>query len=305
MSIRELLRFRYTVFANPTLLFSSSKPNHRFPSPFCSTEFKSHTFPRPTTLSILDSCQDINKLFQIQAHLITSGLFQNPFWLDRVLMHSSKLGNIDYTVSIFRCVEDPGTFLVNSVIKACCFSSFPHQVVILYFQMRTHGCFVPNSYTFVPLLSSCSKTGSSKSARKCHGQAIKFGVVNNLPVQNCLIHMYGCCGVLEFAKEVFVEISQKDIASWNSFIDACVKVWNLGLAHNLFDRMPEKNVISWNIMINGYLKAGNPGCALKLFRQIVEFGFTGNEKTVASVLSACSKSARLKEGRSVHGFLIE
>ncbi|KAE8655947.1 hypothetical protein F3Y22_tig00117012pilonHSYRG00037 [Hibiscus syriacus] len=305
MSIRELLRSRYTIFANPTIIFPPSKPNNRFPSRFYSTESRAITFPRPTTLSILDSCPDIKKLFQIQAHLITSGLFQNPFWVDRVLMHSSKLGYIDYTVSIFRCIGDPGTFRVNSVIKAYCFSSLPHQAVIFYFQMRTHGCFVPNSYTFVPLLSSCSKMDCSKSARKCHGQAIKFGVVDNLPVCNCLIHMYGCCGILEFAKKVFLEMSRRDIASWNSFIDACVKVWNLGLAHNLFDRMPEKNPISWNIMIKGYLKAGNPGCSLKLFRQMVETGFVGNEKTAASVLSACSKSARLKEGRSVHGYIIK
>ncbi|XP_039069673.1 pentatricopeptide repeat-containing protein At3g51320-like [Hibiscus syriacus] len=169
-------------------------------------------------------------------------------------MLSSKLGNIDYIVSIFRCIEDPGCY---------------------------------------------------KTARKCHGQAIKFGVLDNLPVQNCLIHMYGCCGILEFSKKVFLEMSQKDIASWNSFINACVKVWNMGLAHNLFDGMPEKNVISWNIMIKGYLKAGNSGCALKLFRQMVELGFMGNEKIVAIVLSACSKSARLKEGRSVRGFLIK
>ncbi|GMI86341.1 hypothetical protein like AT3G51320 [Hibiscus trionum] len=305
MSIRQLLRFRHTIFANPTIIFSSSIPNHRFSSPFYSTDTGAHTFPHPTILSILDSCQGIKKLFQIQAHLITSGLFQNPFWVDRVLMHSSKFGNIDYAVSIFRCVGNPGTFRVNSVIKAYCFSPLPHQAVVFYFQMRTHGCFAPNSFTFVPLLSSCSKTGCSKSARKCHGQTIKFGVGNNLPVQNCLIHMYGCCGILEFAKKVLLEMSRTDIASWNSFIDACVKVWNLGLAHNLFDRMPEKNVVSWNIMIKGYLKAGNPGCALKLFRQMVETGFKGNDKTVASVLSACSKSARLKEGRSVHGFLIK
>ncbi|KAK8653103.1 hypothetical protein V6N13_127118 [Hibiscus sabdariffa] len=305
MSIRELLRFRHNIFANPTLLSSSSKPNRRFSSPFYSTESGAQSFPRPTTLSILESCRDIKKLFQIQAHLITSGLFQNPFWVDRVLMHSSKFGNIDYTVSIFRCIGDPGTFRVNSVIKAYCFSSLPHQAVVFYFQMRTHGCFVPNSYTFVPLLSSCSKTGCSISARKCHGQAIKLGVVANLPVQNCLIHMYGCCGMLEFAKKVLLEMSRLDIASRNSFIDACVRVWNLGLAHSMFDTMPEKNVISWNIMIKGYLKAGNPGCALKLFRQMVETGFMGNDRTVASVLSACSKSARLKEGRSVHGFLIK
>ncbi|KAE8715918.1 hypothetical protein F3Y22_tig00110159pilonHSYRG00210 [Hibiscus syriacus] len=200
-------------------------------------------------------------------------------------MLSSKLGNIDYIVSIFRCIEDPGTFRVNSVIKAHCFSSLPPS-----------SC----GYLFSAADSRCYKT-----ARKCHGQAIKFGVLDNLPVQNCLIHMYGCCGILEFSKKVFLEMSQKDIASWNSFINACVKVWNMGLAHNLFDGMPEKNVISWNIMIKGYLKAGNSGCALKLFRQMVELGFMGNEKIVAIVLSACSKSARLKEGRSVRGFLIK
>lgn len=288
MSIRELLRFRSTIFIKP----------NRFHSPFYSTESKALT-------SILDSCRDIKELFQIQARLITSGLFQNPFWVDRVLIHSSKFSNIDYTVSILRCIENPGTFRVNSVIRAYCFSSLHHQAVVFYFKMRDNGWFVPNSYTFVPLLSSCSKLGCSKSARKCHGQAIKFGVVNRLPIQNSLIHMYGCCGVFEFAINVLIEMSQRDIASWNSFINVCVKVWNLGLAHQLFDKMPKKNVISWNIMIKGYLKAGNPGCALKLFRQMVKTGLMGNEKTVASVLSACSKSARLKEGRSVHGFLIK
>ncbi|XVF18063.1 hypothetical protein REPUB_Repub10bG0179300 [Reevesia pubescens] len=220
-------------------------------------------------------------------------------------MRSSKVSNIDYTVSVFRCIDKPGTFCVNTVIKAYSFSSFPHQAVVFYFQLLNNGCFVPNSYTFVPLLGCCAKIGCSKSAQKCHGQAVKFGVIDKLPVQNSLIHMYGCCGVIEFAMKVLVEMSQRDIVSWNSFMDGCVKVCNLSLAHKLFDKMPRKNVISWNIMINGYLKGGNPGCALKLFREMVKTRVVGNEKTLVSVLSACYKSARLKEGRSVHGFLIK
>ena len=191
------------------------------------------------------------------------------------------------------------------MIKAYSFSSFPHQAVVFYFQMLTNGCFIPNSYTFVPLLGACAKIGCSKSAQKCQGLTVKFGVVNMLPVQNSLIHMYGCCGVIEFSMKVLVEMSERDLVSWNSFIDGCVKVCDLGLAHKLFDAMPKKNVIPWNIMINGYLKDGNPGCALKLFREMMEMGLVGNEKTVVSVLSACCKSARLKEGRSVHGFLIK
>ncbi|XVF62220.1 hypothetical protein PTKIN_Ptkin08bG0199800 [Pterospermum kingtungense] len=302
MSIRELLRFRYTLFANPSL-FPTSKPN-RFYSPFYSAASKALAFPQSTLWS-LDSCPDIKQLFQIQAQLITSGLFNNPFWAEKVLKHSTGFGNIDHTVSVFRCIDNPGTFCVNTVIKAYSFSSFPHQAVVFYFQILSNGSFVPNSFTFVPLLGSCAKMGCSKSAQKCHGQAVRFGVVNKLPVQNSLIHMYGCCGVIEFAMKVLVEMPERDLVTWNSFIDGCVKVWELGLAHKLFDAMPEKNVVSWNIMINGYLKGGNPGWALKLFREMVKAGVVGNEKTVVSVLSACSKSNRLKEGRSVHGFLIK
>lgn len=221
------------------------------------------------------------------------------------MKQSSGFSNIDHTVSIFRCIDNPGTFCVNTVIKAYSFSSFPHQAVVFYFQILSNGSFVPNSFTFVPLLGSCAKMGCSKSAQKCHGQAVKFGVVNKLPVQNSLIHMYGCCGVIEFAMKVLVEMPERDLVSWNSIVDACVKVWELGLARKLFDSMSMKNVISWNIMINGYLKGGNPGCALKLFREMVKTRVVGNEKTLVSVLSACSKSNRLKEGRSVHGFLIK
>ena len=44
---------------------------------------------------------------------------------------------------------------------------------------------------------------------------------------------------------------------------------------------------------------------LKLFREMVKTGLVGNANTVVSVLSACCKSARLKEGRSVHGVLVK
>ncbi|KAL4642610.1 hypothetical protein ACB092_02G032100 [Castanea dentata] len=69
--------------------------------------------------------------------------------------------------------------------------------------------------------------------------------------------------------------------------------------------MNERNVVSWNIMINGYLKGGNPGCGLKLFREMVKMGLRGSDTTMVGVLTACGHSARLKEGRSAHGFLIK
>ncbi|GAA0154220.1 hypothetical protein LIER_12271 [Lithospermum erythrorhizon] len=68
--------------------------------------------------------------------------------------------------------------------------------------------------------------------------------------------------------------------------------------------MPDKNVVLWNIMITGYLKYGNPRNGLKLFRKMMEVGCRGNHVTMVNAITACSWSARLKQGKSVHAWLI-
>ncbi|KAG2694129.1 hypothetical protein I3760_08G127300 [Carya illinoinensis] len=295
-SMRELTRLRSSVPFQPTSKTNLSRPR------FCSS---SSPLERTATSlyqrrCILETCQNMRQLLQIQAHFITSGLFHNPFWAGRILQCSSGFGDLDYTILIFRYINWPDRLCVNTVIKAYSNSRVPFQAMVFYFECLRNG-FLPNSYSFVPLVGSIAKMGCFKSGKKCHGQAVKNGVDSVLPVQNALIHMYGCCGAVDLASNVFVEMSNRDLVSWNSVIDVYSRLGDLGNAHRLFDIMPERNVVSWNIMINGYLKGGNPGCGLKLFREMVKFGLRGSDTTMVSVLTACGRSARVREGRSVHG----
>ncbi|XP_057470040.1 LOW QUALITY PROTEIN: pentatricopeptide repeat-containing protein At3g51320-like [Actinidia eriantha] len=308
VSIRELLRSRNYFLSHPTLVHS--KPTVPSPSSFCfstSSDLNSENrkfFPLcHRTLNLVKTCSDMRQLYQIQAHLITCGLFQNPFLAGGVLQCAADFGEFDYTILVFRCIESPDTFCINSVIKAYVCSNVPQEAVVFYFEMLRNG-FVPNSFTFPPLVSSCAKAGCSKLGQTCHGQAIKNGVDFVLPVENSLIHFYACCGLVDFSRKVFVEMSLRDMVSWNSIVDGYAKVGELGIAHKLFDEMPQRNVISWNVMITGYLNSGNPGCSLKLFRRMMKMGLRGSDTTMVSVLTACGRSARLKEGRSVHGSLI-
>lgn len=245
----------------------------------------------------------MKQLFQIHAHLITSGFFFKSSWSISVLKHSSDYGNVDYSISVFKCIGNPGTSCVNAVIKAYSNSCVPDKAVIFYFQMLKNG-FLPNSYSFVPLLGSCARMGCAERGEMCHGLAIKNGIDSVLQVQNSLIYMYGCIGIMEYAKKVFDEMSQKDLITWNSIVHGYVRCGDLWVAHELFDIMPQRNVISWNIMISGYSKSGNPGCSLKLLRIITNTGFKASDTTMVSVLTACGRSARLNEGRSVHGYIV-
>lgn len=241
-------------------------------------------------------------LYQIQAHLLTSSLFQNPSFSGRILKLSADYAHIEYTLLLFRCISFPDTFCYNIVVKACALSCVPHQAVVFYFHMLKNYI-LPNSFTFVSLLKACVQMGCVQVGLKCHGQAVKNGVDCVLQVENSLIHMYGCYGCIDVAKRLFVEMFVRDLVSWNSMINAFVKVGDLSDAHKLFDLMPHKNVISWNVLISGYLSGGNPGWGLKLFREMLGLRFKGNDTTMVSVVTACGRSARLKEGKSVHGYL--
>ncbi|KAL5718687.1 hypothetical protein ACHQM5_011564 [Ranunculus cassubicifolius] len=253
--------------------------------------------------SLTRTIQNKRQLFQLQAHFIVTGLFRHPFPASHILKLSADFAHIDHTILIFQQIRSPDTFCVNTVLKA--YSSHqPHFAPVFYFRMLANG-FRPNSFTLPPLLIACANSLSIQDGLKCHAHSIKFGVDNVLPIQNPLIHMYASFGHIHSAFQLFDDMSERDVVSWNTIIHGYITLGDVKTAHCIFDQMPTKNVISWNIMISGYLnKARNPGCGLKLFREMIKMGFRGSNTTFVSVLTACGRSARLKEGRSVHASLI-
>ncbi|CAL0331929.1 unnamed protein product [Lupinus luteus] len=292
---RQLLLFRNTFLT----IHSHSITTLTLPFHHKTTFFPSVSFQSLLHIPTLTTSQ----LFQIQSLLITSSFFRNPFLSRTLLSRASTLCDVVYTLSVFRYVNSFDTFCVNTLIQAYSHSHVPHKAILFYFHsLQNH--FFPNSYTFVPLIASCSKMGCIQSGKKCHAQAVKKGVHSVLPVQNSLIHMYGSCGAIELAKLVFDTMFVRDLVSWNSIIDGYVMVGDMSGAHAVFDEMPERNVVTWNVMISGFLKGRNPGYALKLFREMGKFGLKGNARTMVCVITACGRSGRVKEGRSVHGRII-
>ncbi|XP_057449244.1 pentatricopeptide repeat-containing protein At3g51320-like [Lotus japonicus] len=306
VSTRQLLPFRTTLHPRPTTTttVTHTLPNTTPPPP-SETDGKPPPFTRHHFQTLLQSsCQTPRHLLQIQALLITTTLARIPFLARTLLSRASNLCGVDFTLLIFRYFNNPlDTFCVNTVISAYCKSHDPHLAQVFYFRSLRFR-FFPNSYTFVPLIGSCGNTGCIVSGRKCHAQVIKNGFDSVLPVQNSLIHMYADCGDVQVARVLFDSMLARDLASWNSMVDGYLEAGDLSSAHALFDVMPDKNLVTWNIMISGFLKARNPGYALKLFREMGSVGLKGNATTMVCVVTACGRSARLKEGRSVHGSII-
>lgn len=118
--------------------------------------------------------------------------------------------------------------------------------------------------------------------------------------------MYSSCGDPPLARRVFDEIAEPDLPSWNSVVNAYLKLGRSDAARALFDEMPDRNVISWSSMINGYVRCGMFKEALALFRemQLAEGALVRpNEFTMSGVLSACGRLGALEHGKWAHTYI--
>ncbi|KAJ7551429.1 hypothetical protein O6H91_06G015100 [Diphasiastrum complanatum] len=76
-------------------------------------------------------------------------------------------------------------------------------------------------------------------------------------------------------------------------------------ARELFDNMSERNVVSWNAMIAGYAQNGLGKEALALYEQMKQEGMQLNNVTCVLLLKACASLAALEQGKQLHSEIIK
>ncbi|GFQ03370.1 pentatricopeptide repeat-containing protein at2g29760 chloroplastic [Phtheirospermum japonicum] len=109
---------------------------------------------------------------------------------------------------------------------------------------------------------------------------------------------------LHYAHQVFDQIPQPNLYSWNVLIRAYAECGLLDMARRAFTSMPERDAVSWNSMIKGLVQNGCADEAIEFFRRMGrEIDLKPNDVTVVGVLSACGKKMDLKLGKWVHSYI--
>ncbi|XP_004514160.1 pentatricopeptide repeat-containing protein At2g45350, chloroplastic [Cicer arietinum] len=220
------------------------------------------------TLILLPKCSTKQHLNQIHARLITTGFIKSTSLTTKLILTFVSSPNkplIEFARYIFfknhafrvsnDKYEDP--FLWNAVIRSYSHGSDPKGALFLLCLMIENGFFL-DKYTFSLALKACSMLGLMREGMQIHGLLCKTDFGCDVFLQNCLIGLFMRCGCVDFAKQVFDRISERDSVSYNSMIDGYVKCGLIGRACELFHGMEikEKNLITWNSMIGGYLRYG-------------------------------------------------
>ncbi|KAG2720097.1 hypothetical protein I3760_02G020000 [Carya illinoinensis] len=261
-----------------------------------SAPHNAYTFPfllkACSTLSALEETQ------QIHAHIIKTGfgldvyatnsllhvyaisgciksahlLFERLLERDIVSWNSmidgyAKLGSLKMAFEFFKNMPVKNVISWTAMISGFVGAGLNRDALNLFCEMLIAGV-KPDNVALVISLSACAHLGALDQGRWIHAYIAKNGIKIDRILGCVLIDMYGKCGDMEEALEVFTKLEKRGTSEWTT-------------------------------IINGFAIHGQGEEALDLFVQMNKAGIKPNLITFTAILTACSHAGLVDDGKSM------
>ena len=202
------------------------------------------------------------KLFDEMPH-------KNTVTKNLMISSYAKQGNILLARHVFDGMTERTAVSWTILITAYAHRREFSRAFSLFVEMQSFGTRADH-VTFTSLLSACPDLDSAAGEiLQLHGHVIKSGCDSALTVCNSLIDSYSKTRRLDFARQVF-------------------------------DEMPQRDPVTFNALISGYSKYGFNGEAVKLFLDMQRSGCNPSDFTFAAILCAGIGLYDVAFGEQVH-----
>ncbi|KAF7824786.1 pentatricopeptide repeat-containing protein [Senna tora] len=236
--------------------------------------FKPNNFTFISVSKAVGQFGDINKCHEIYKFASKWGLDSNTVVGTALIDMYAKCGSLADARLLFDSkfkfcqVSTPWNAMLTGYSQ-----SGSHQEALELFTRMCPSDVEPDIYTFCSVFNSIAALKCLKFLRETHGMAWKCGYdVVKISTLNALSDAYAKCGSLEAVEKVF-------------------------------DRMEEKDIVSWTTMVTAYCQYSEWEKALIIFSQMREEGYTPNNFTFSSVITACAGLCLLEYGQQIHGLI--
>ncbi|KAI8535622.1 hypothetical protein RHMOL_Rhmol10G0188500 [Rhododendron molle] len=234
-------------------------------------------------------------------------------------------GNVDDARKLFDRMLERNTFPWNAFITSLSKLGFVEEAA------RHFGC--------IPEPDQCSWNsmvpGDQEMVTQIHASVSKSQYSLDVFMGSALVDMYGKCGNVACAQNVFDSMTDRNAVSWNSLITcyeqngpACEVLYvfvrtmangfvpdevtlasvisaSVKTARLMYSNMTDRNIVSWNALFSGYTQKGDNEGALGLFRLLKRESIWPTHYTFGNLLNACTSLADLKLGRQVHALVLK
>lgn len=274
-------------------MLSSSAPHNPYTFPF-----------------LLKACSNLSafqETTQIHAHLTKLGYGNDIYSLNSLINSYAVTGHINHARLLFDRIQEPDLVSWNSLIKGYAkagemdtaltlFRNMPRpttakksnnaiswttiisgyvqagmnkEALQLFHEMQSSNV-PPDKVSLASALSACAQLGALDQGKWIHSYADKHRISIDSVLACVLIDMYAKCGDMEEALKVFKNVSKNT-----------------------------KTVQVWTALISGYACHGLGGEAIRKFEEMQEMGVRPNAVTFTALLTACSYTGLVEQGKSV------
>ncbi|KAF7153600.1 hypothetical protein RHSIM_Rhsim01G0122500 [Rhododendron simsii] len=221
-----------------------------------------------TIMKALSACADLGDI--VKGELVHKLLCQLELSSDVSVMNSlismyCKCKRVDVAAEIFENLQGKTLVSWNAMLLGYTQNGLVNPALNHFCKLHQQNI-KPDSFTMVSVIPALAELSVLRQAKWIHGFVTRTCFSNDVFVMTALVDMYAKCGAVNTARK-------------------------------LFDMMDERHVTTWNAMIDGYGTHGLGRAAVDLFSEMRKGDIKPNGITFLSIISGCSHSGLVEEGR--------
>ncbi|CAF1371285.1 unnamed protein product [Rotaria sordida] len=179
-----------------------------------------------------------------------------------------KFGEAESAERVIKLMRNKDVITYGALMNGYNMNGEPWKYFEVWEEMKQRDI-VLNEIIWTILIGACSKIGMIRQSQYILHQ-VPLHIQNQKQVQNSVIHMWGKCGSVEKARNVYESVDDRD-------------------------------TVTYTAMINGFGLNGMGSEAIKLYREMPNN--LRNEVTHICVLNACSHSGFLHEAQNIYNVI--
>ncbi|KAI3499919.1 hypothetical protein L1887_35733 [Cichorium endivia] len=205
----------------------------------------------------------------IHGHVMKCGFYFNLFVGNALVAFYAKCQMIEACMKVFDEMPQKDLVSWNTAISGYANNDRTTEALDLFRTLlHEQSISAPDHATLVSVLPACAQAAEIQLGFWIHCYTIKTGLSKDAMVGSGLIAMYANSGHLDYARQVF-------------------------------DEMPERNIMVWNAMMRGYGMHGNAEETLNLYSNFLKDGFNPDGIVFLCLLSTCSHAGLIAKGREI------
>ncbi|KAK9922574.1 hypothetical protein M0R45_031035 [Rubus argutus] len=225
-------------------------------------------FTFPCVLKACGYVCDYKVGVKVHGNVIECGYAADLFVGNSLIGLYGKLGKAEAGRKVFDKISDRNVVSWSSMIGAYAQNGYFEEG--LFFAKMLNERLRPNRAAILNVMACVFR---NKEADEVCGVVVDNELNFDRSIQNSAMQMYARCGRIDVARGFFDGISDKDLVSWASMIEA-------------------------------YVQANLPLEALTLFKNMIVQRIRPDLVVFLSVVRACSNLALFKQARWIHGLII-